>query len=574
MNKTTPLIIIVVLIFSLASVLTPKVRGDGSCWVTKAPMPDPPRAAMSCAAIGSNIYVLGGDLFGPSFLSKNEVYDTVNDAWAMPDSTPPMSQQRSLLVTEVVNGKLYAIGGLPDTSGWCSSDLNEMYDPNTRTWTTETSLPIGIHAMAGAVLGDKIYILGGYSPPTHGGDNMLDTNYIYNTIDRTWTTEMHMQVPRRCEVAAAVNGKIYVIGGLILIHTDYGYYTEETDVNEEYNPELDSWIFKKPMPVPVERAACAVIGDKIYVIGGTTTVNSADCYLNLVQVYDTNQDTWSTSTVKGMLTARAYITACVVSGTIYVMGGFDGVKCLSTNEALTIDTTTPTIDIWTPKKFGLYSSDSGNHYSFTVTDDCDPNPSVTATLSLFDGQPVAAAQGALLPTQCGVYTLTVTGTDASGNVAQKSVTFVVYDPSAGFVTGGGWINSPPGAYASDPTLTGKATFAFVSKYQKGANEPDGNTEFKFQVADLSFKSSSYQWLVVAGARAQYKGTGTINGAGGYGFILTAIDGDLTHNGSSDMFRIKIWDASSCEVVYDNQLGAPITADPITAVSEGSIVIHH
>jgi len=31
-------------------------------------------------------------------------------------------------------------------------------------------------------------------------------------------------------------------------------------------------------------------------------------------------------------------------------------------------------------------------------------------------------------------------------------------PSAGFVTGSGWINSPAGAYVSDPSLTGRATF--------------------------------------------------------------------------------------------------------------------
>ena len=41
---------------------------------------------------------------------------------------------------------------------------------------------------------------------------------------------------------------------------------------------------------------------------------------------------------------------------------------------------------------------------------------------------------------------------------------VVYDPSAGFVTGGGWIDSPEGAYIPDPSLTGKANFGFVSKY--------------------------------------------------------------------------------------------------------------
>ncbi|MCU0487070.1 MAG: hypothetical protein MUC85_13280, partial [Anaerolineales bacterium] len=82
-----------------------------------------------------------------------------------------------------------------------------------------------------------------------------------------------------------------------------------------------------------------------------------------------------------------------------------------------------------------------------------------------------------------------------------------------------------------------------------------------------FKSTSYDWLVIAGTKAQYKGTGTINGAGEYKFILTAIDG------SPDKFRIKIWDKVTGEVIYDNQAGARDAADPVTAIGGGSIVIH-
>jgi hypothetical protein len=35
---------------------------------------------------------------------------------------------------------------------------------------------------------------------------------------------------------------------------------------------------------------------------------------------------------------------------------------------------------------------------------------------------------------------------------------VVYDPDVGFVTGGGWIDSPESAYMPDPSLTGRANF--------------------------------------------------------------------------------------------------------------------
>jgi parallel beta-helix repeat protein len=175
----------------------------------------------------------------------------------------------------------------------------------------------------------------------------------------------------------------------------------------------------------------------------------------------------------------------------------------------------------------------------------------------------------------GVYTIELTVRDSAGGTGLAVYQFVVvYDPEGGFVTGGGWIDSPAGAYAPDPSLTGKATFGFVAKYKKGATEPTGQTEFRFRVADLNFHSDTYQWLVVAGPKAQFKGTGTINGAGDYGFMLTAIDAALTPSTDVDRFRIKIWDKDNGEaIVYDNQMGDADDADPATAIGGGSIVIH-
>src|SRR5262249_15766599 len=106
----------------------------------------------------------------------------------------------------------------------------------------------------------------------------------------------------------------------------------------------------------------------------------------------------------------------------------------------------------------------------------------------------------------GVYSPTVTVTDAkTGSRSSLYQYFVVYDANNGFLTGGGWIISPPGAYVANPSLTGKANFGFVSKYQKGATVPTGDTEFQFQTAGFNFKSTSYDWLVISGAKAQYKG---------------------------------------------------------------------
>ena len=172
--------------------------------------------------------------------------------------------------------------------------------------------------------------------------------------------------------------------------------------------------------------------------------------------------------------------------------------------------------------------------------------------------------------------ITLTVTDKDGGVGTKTVDviLVIYDPNGGFVTGGGWINSPSGAYVPDSSLSGKATFGFVSKYQKGATAPTGNTQFVFHAANMDFRSSSYQWLVVAGSKAMYKGTGTIDNKGNYGFILSAIDGQLKNAGGFDKFRIKITDKSNNDaVVYDNQMNAVDDATPTTVIASGSIVIH-
>jgi hypothetical protein len=178
----------------------------------------------------------------------------------------------------------------------------------------------------------------------------------------------------------------------------------------------------------------------------------------------------------------------------------------------------------------------------------------------------------------GVFAVKVTVMDDCGEASQVySYEFiVVYDPNGGFVTGGGWINSPAGAYVVDPYLTGRANFGFVSKYKRGQSVPDGQTQFQFQAGNLNFHSTAYQWLVIAGAKAQYKGTGTINGSGSYGFLLTATDGQANGGGGTDKFRIKIWNMNNNDaIVYDNRLGSSDDIDSANpqALGGGSIVIH-
>jgi hypothetical protein len=103
-------------------------------------------------------------------------------------------------------------------------------------------------------------------------------------------------------------------------------------------------------------------------------------------------------------------------------------------------------------------------------------------------------------TEAGVYEIKAAGFTCAA---------VIYDPSAGYVTGGGWFISPKGAFKNDVNKQVKATFGFNAKYEKGAKIPQGDTSFIFQAGSFSFKSTSYDWLVVEGGKkAKYKGFGT------------------------------------------------------------------
>jgi len=216
-------------------------------------------------------------------------------------------------------------------------------------------------------------------------------------------------------------------------------------------------------------------------------------------------------------------------------------------------------------------------HTVTVYWDWDTyNPNVTtspsSTLTLSNGERSFTAS--YVYSQAGVYTIRAVVADDDGGSGEVIYQYVVvYDPSAGFVTGGGWFWSPKGAcqlsWCQD--AEGRANFGFVSKYQKGAKVPTGQTEFQFQAGNLNFHSDAYQWLVISGPKAQYKGTGTLNGVSGYGFLLTAWDGQVSGGGGQDKFRIKIWDSYG-NVVYDKQMGADDAADPTTVI-QGSIVIH-
>jgi hypothetical protein len=171
--------------------------------------------------------------------------------------------------------------------------------------------------------------------------------------------------------------------------------------------------------------------------------------------------------------------------------------------------------------------------------------------------------------QSGIFHVCLTVNNGILESEQVCTETIVHDPEGGFVTGGGWMWSWAGNYVPEPDLADWANFGFVAKYHKGAEVPDGKVEFVLHYAGMNFHSTDYDWLVVNGGnKAKFKGTGTINGAGDYKFIVWAGDGE------PDTFRIKIWEETNGEelVVYDNSL-ANSTYENGQPIVKGEIIIH-
>ncbi|HJQ69454.1 MAG TPA: HYR domain-containing protein [Blastocatellia bacterium] len=253
-------------------------------------------------------------------------------------------------------------------------------------------------------------------------------------------------------------------------------------------------------------------------------------------------------------------------------------------QTVTVTNPAPAVTITGPATGSLFQVNTPVPFRATFADNMGDThtaewmlDAITASATVVESAGTANLDFAFTTT--GVFLVKVKVTDDCGNVTiadtigGQPVIIVIFDPEGEFVTGGGWITSPAGSLVADPNRTGRANFGFNAKYHNGETTPRGETEFRF--GNFNFHSTSYEWLVITGAKLQFKGSGKVNNSGDYGFMLTAIDGNISGGGGADKFRLKIWDKNNNNaVVYDNQMGASDSANPTAVLGGGNIVIHH
>lgn len=152
---------------------------------------------------------------------------------------------------------------------------------------------------------NDLYLLGGTLLPTYFA--------VYKPCDNQWTPlpPFLLGLGRRKHAMAAVNNKIYILGGLIKVPED----NEATSSGVwSYDIMSKTWSHVCYLPKPVKESSAAVLGHRIYIFGGQDDmeVNS-----DLVQCVDTVNNV---AYVAGKLPSGACRPrACSNNGVIWVV---------------------------------------------------------------------------------------------------------------------------------------------------------------------------------------------------------------------------------------------------------------
>jgi len=313
------------------------------------------------------VYVLGGSTEVGGALSTAEVYNPRTAAWSQVSTMPT---DRSLHGVAVLDGKIYAMGGLDqETDEFTEPFLGtaDVYDPQSDQWQPLMNMKQARASFATAATGGKIYVIGGenchgaafpcveaFDPQGCGAlrleergsiDRPLRCNdpdcfaELPNQLLGVWSDVAAMTFWRVAHAAAVVDCKIYVIGGNDGHNSDDGYYDDAQDLDsvEVYDPQADSWQQVASMPQARRAHAAVAMAGKIYVSGGSMDGN---LITDTVVVFDPQADTWTESA--SMSQPRQRHASAAIGGKLYVFGGYSDDGPTASVEAFD-----PTSNTWT-----------------------------------------------------------------------------------------------------------------------------------------------------------------------------------------------------------------------------------
>ena len=282
-------------------------------WTTRRALSAPIRGHMA-APFNGKVYVFGGNT--GSYQRSVGIYNPSTDTWT---SGAQMSAARAYgaAVAVPAKGRIYLMGG--DNGGTTASKYygNAVsYDPTANTWDSGTITMVSGEAtsmFAACLAGTKIYIFPGQKWDTANNRDALNS-YVTQALDTTTraiasvNTLPPSPVVRTEAGATLVDGKIYVIGG-----------TEAFRSVDVFDPAGVAWDEgNAPLPVFLDGANMEAIGDKLYVVnGGSSQGLSASVFS-----YDPAAGSW-TQTPATNPNPRTGGVSDVYDGKIILAGGTD-----------------------------------------------------------------------------------------------------------------------------------------------------------------------------------------------------------------------------------------------------------
>ena len=265
-----------------------------------APRPLPESAAATGAApvaAGTTAGTTTGTTTASTATGRTAADTSAGGVWS---AAPPMRHARAAHAVVSTGTALYALAGTG--SGAAPVLAVEKFDGEA--WTEETTLPgDGLNAPAAAVLGGKIYLVGGFSTVTNVPTSGV---HVYDVARRTWSEAAPLPAPRGGHAAVVLDGRIHVLGG--------GNSRSTIADHTVYDPAANAWTERAPLPRAKGSPAVVAHGGRLYAIGG----RSGPGDFGEVDVYDAAADRWTPGPA---IPPRGTHGAAVYRGAVHLFGG-------------------------------------------------------------------------------------------------------------------------------------------------------------------------------------------------------------------------------------------------------------
>ena len=263
-------------------------------WEEKAPVSVARYAYDGVEVLDGKIYFVGGQ-DGSSSKNIAERYDPPTNAW---ESIASMSVARKGVGSSVLNGKLYAIGGVGLSSV-------EVFDPNTGNWIVGVALPSEVNQGAAITVNGKIYLIGG----RNASGQRINQVLCLDPSSNQWTAMANMPTARSGNNLVWFENRIWAIGG------NDGSYSKKV---ESYDPNSDSWRIEVSLSTVRHWSVAWVSSGKIYAGGG---INGSS-HLQSIEVYDPTARQWANA---GNFPEKKFAAdAVVLNNKVYVIAGENG----------------------------------------------------------------------------------------------------------------------------------------------------------------------------------------------------------------------------------------------------------